>query len=265
VRKLLRRAVIGLLLVYLLAVGALFAMQRSMLFPAPQERHAPAAGFAEVTLKTDDGLALQAHWRAPGSGRPVVVYFHGNASSLEASTAATAQLAAAGYGALLVEYRGYGGNPGAPSEEGFYRDGRAAMAFLGAQGIAPARTVVIGNSIGSGTATQMAREFTPAALILSAPFTNVADVAGHQMPWWFPARLLVRDRFDNLAKIGSLEMPVLIQHGTADTVVPYALGRRLAKAAPRATFETYSGAGHSLGLDAPVQAAQLAWLRQQGL
>ncbi|HSF11597.1 MAG TPA: alpha/beta hydrolase [Erythrobacter sp.] len=259
-----RRLAIGLLIAYLAVLAVLYVSQRSLIFPAPQERHAPAEGFAPVTLNTTDGLALQAHWRAPEAEKPAVVYFHGNAGSLAGATRETAQLAAAGYGVLLVEFRGYGGNPGAPSELGLYQDGRAAMAFLAAQKVTTGQTVVIGHSLGTGTATQMAREFAPAALVLLAPFTSVPDAAAQAMPY-VPARWLVRDRFDNHAKVPELAMPVLIIHGTADPVVPFALGERLADAAPAANFRAVPGAGHMISFDDKVQAMQVAWLAAQGL
>lgn len=172
--------------------------------------------------------------------------------------------AAKGYGLLLVEYRGYGGNPGSPSEEGFYRDGRAAMAFLRAKGIAPARTIIIGHSLGTGTASQMAQEFAPAALILLAPFTSLPDAAAEAMPF-VPARWLVRGQFDNRAKVPGLAVPVLILHGTADRVVPFALGKRLAEAAPRATFLPVSDSQHMISLEPAVQDGQIEWLAAKGL
>lgn len=259
-----RRFAIGLLIAYLGVLAVLFVAQRSLIFPAPQERHPPAEGYAAVTLDTVDSLALQAHWRAPDAERATVVYFHGNAGSLKGATAETAQLAAAGYGVLLVEYRGYGGNPGTPSENGLYQDGRAAMAFVAAQGITRARTIIVGHSLGTGTATEMARQFAPGALILLSPFTSLPDAAAFAMPF-APVDWLVRDRFDNLAKVPALTMPVLILHGTADPVVPFALGQRLAKAGPTATFRAIPGAEHMISLDTDLQAAQIAWLREQGL
>jgi fermentation-respiration switch protein FrsA (DUF1100 family) len=257
-------AATALAFAYLAALAGLYFAQSRLIYPAPQARHAAAPGFLPVTLRTTDGQHLRAHWREPAAGKPTIVYFHGNAGSLAGATAETRALAAKSYGVLLVEYRGYGGNRGTPSEVGFYRDGRAAMAFLGAKGIPTSRTIVVGNSIGSGTATQMAREFSPAALILSAPFTGLADVV-HERLVWVPTDLLLRDRFDNLAKIRSLKLPVLVQHGTADTVVPYAQGRALAEAAPKATLQTFKGEGHGLSFDPAVQSAQIAWLEAQGL
>lgn len=258
------RLLIGLLIVYLALVAMLFFAQRSLLFPAPQDVHAPAAGFAAVALDTADGLTLQAQWRAPDAGQATVVWFHGNGGSLAGATAETAQFAASGYGVLLVEYRGYGGNPGAPSEQGFYQDGQAAMAFVAGQGVAASRTIIIGHSMGTGAATEMARRFSPAALVLLAPFTSLPDAAALAIPY-APVKWLVRDQFDNLAKVRGLTMPVLILHGTADPIVPFALGQRLAKAAPTATFRAIEGAGHEISFEVGPQEAQLEWLRTQGL
>lgn len=250
---------------YGIVLAGLWWAQGSLIYPAPPVRStSPAPGFAAVTLATEDGLSLQAHWRAPADGRATVVYFHGNGGSLEGATHETAVLAERGHGVLLVEYRGYGGNPGTPSEAGFYRDGRAAMAFLAAQGIGPARTVLIGHSIGSGTATEMAQRFAPAALILLAPFTTLPDAAASAIPW-VPTALLMRDQFDNRAKLPGLAMPVLVIHGTADDVVPFSLGERLAAARPGTTFRTVKGGGHMISFDPAVQAAQAAWLAGLGL
>ncbi len=258
------KVLVGLLLIYALATGLLYALQSRFIYPAPQQVHEPAPGFESVTLSTQDGLDLNAHWRAPDAGRPTIVWFHGNGGSLAGATQETGLLASQGYGLLLVNYRGYGGNPGRPSEEGFYRDGRSAMRFAAQQGIAPERTVIAGNSIGSGTAVQMASEFPVGALVLVSPFTSLTDVAGNALPI-FPVRWLLRDRFDNFGKLPALDLPILVLHGDADRVVPYASGRALAESNPRADFVSFEGAGHDLTFHRPAQAAQLAWLTELGL
>ncbi|MEM6474776.1 MAG: alpha/beta fold hydrolase [Pseudomonadota bacterium] len=258
------RVIIGVALAYLAAMALLYAFQARFLYPAPQDRHDPAAGFTAVTLNTADGLALNAHYRAPEADQPTVVFFHGNGGSLAAATEETALLTTQGYGALLVSYRGYGGNPGEPSEEGFYTDGRAAMAFLQSQGVTPARTIIMGNSIGSGTATQMATEFEAGALILVAPFLSLPEVVSDALPI-FPVSALLKDRYDNAAKVPKLSMPVLVQHGTADRVVPFDHGRALAKAGPTATFQSFEGVGHDLSFNTQAQVAQSEWLVEQGL
>lgn len=258
------RILVGIAIAYLATLAILFAMQSRFIYPAPQEKVEPALGFEAVELMTPDGIDLTVHWRAPEVGKPVVVWFHGNASSLAGSTMETAVLAEKGYGVLLAAYRGYGGNAGEPSEQGFYDDGRTAMKFLAEQGIAPADTVIGGTSIGSGTATQMAMEYSPGALILVSPFASLTDVASDAMPI-FPVRLLLRDKFDNAAKLAELDTPVLVQHGTADNVVPFAQGKSLAATANEATFEEYEGAGHDLSSIREAQEAQALWLESRGI
>jgi pimeloyl-ACP methyl ester carboxylesterase len=114
-----------------------------------------------------------------------------------------------------MSYRGYGGNPGQPSEEGLYNDARAAIEFLAAEGIRPENVIYYGESLGSGVAVQLALETTPAAIILEAPYTDITAVGQRRYPF-LPVRLLMRDRFDNLSKIAAVRAPVMVIHGEQD-------------------------------------------------
>ncbi|MEM6856735.1 MAG: alpha/beta fold hydrolase [Pseudomonadota bacterium] len=258
------RILIFLVIVYVGLAAIIFFQQGKFIFPAPQTVHPPALTYQAVTLKTADGLSLTAHWHAPQADKPVVMHFHGNAGDLSGATAENQFLAQQGYGVLLVEYRGYGGNPGTPSETGFREDGRAALAFLKDRSIEPDRIIIKGHSIGSGTAVNMASELDAAALILVAPFTSIPDLLMQKMPI-FPMRLLVNERFDNRAKLRNLTMPILVQHGMGDTVIPVSHGRALSDASPNALFQSFEGAGHELTLEPEVQAAQIEWLASLGL
>ncbi|MEO0589203.1 MAG: alpha/beta fold hydrolase [Pseudomonadota bacterium] len=258
------RVLIFLAIIYAGLGAIIFFQQGKFIFPAPQEVHAPAPGYEAAVLQTADGLALTAHWRAPEADQPTLVHFHGNGGDLSGATAENQLLAQQGYGVLLVEYRGYGGNPGTPSESGFREDGRAALAFLKDRSITPARIVLKGHSIGTGTAVNMASEFDAAALILVAPFTSIPDLLAQKMPI-FPMSLLISETFDNRAKLTQVGMPVLIQHGTSDTVIPVAHGRALSEAGASARFQSFDGAEHDLSFDPKVQVAQSEWLAGQGL
>ena len=258
------RVIIGLVVAYLALLVLLYLFQNRFLYPAPQDVHPPAPGFEAVQLSTTDGLTLNAHWQPPEADQPSVVFFHGNASSLAGATEATRLLATQGYGVLLVNYRGYGGNPGDPSEQGFYKDGHAAMAFLADKGVRRARTIIIGNSIGSGAATHIANQFNTGALILVSPFASLVEVASEAMPI-APVGLLLKDRFENIEKAPDLKMPVLIQHDTTDNVVPYSQGKRLSRAAKTSTFQSFEGSGHQLAYGTEAQIAQSEWLAEQGL
>ena len=252
-------------LAYLAVVAALYAFQSRLIYPAPQEVPALTPGYAEVTLNTEDGLALRAFYSEAREGLPTLVYFHGNGGTLAGASVSNAAMAEAGVGVLLVEYRGYGGNPGKPSEEGFKRDADAALEWLQDAGIAPADTVVVGNSIGSGSATyaatKMAEKGTPpAGLILIAPFTSLPDVAS-ETAWWVPVRLLMQDTYPNRERLKELsEVPILIQHGTRDNVVPFSHGGALSETANWAQFRSYEGSGHSLSFERRSQEDRLAWI-----
>jgi fermentation-respiration switch protein FrsA (DUF1100 family) len=221
-----------LLVGYGLLVGNLYLFQRSLLYPASQFRPAPAQmrvpELQVVSLRTRDGLDLVAWYGAPRGGKPTVVSFHGNGDSIAAHAAFARLLLDRGYGVLLTSYRGYSGNPGTPTEDGLYDDGRAAMDFLEARG---AVVVVHGFSLGSAVAVQMAAERKVAGMILDAPFTAAVDVAASAYPF-VPVHLLMHDRFDSLAKIGAIRVPALVTHGTRDEVVPAAQFDRIYEAIP---------------------------------
>jgi fermentation-respiration switch protein FrsA (DUF1100 family) len=250
-----------LLLIVVAATALLYTQQRRLIFPAPaQYPQAPPPGFRLVQTQTDDGLRLSAFHRAEQPAKHTVLFFHGNGDNLLGAIEATRGPAANGNGLLLVEYRGYGGNPGSPGESGLYRDGDAAMRWLAAQGVAARDVIVVGNSIGSGPATEMARRHDVAALILVSGFSSLPDVVGEAMP--FVPRWLVRDRFDNVGKLARVRAPVFLMHGDADTLVRPANLARLRRARPDATVALVAGAGHELAYSAAAQAILKQWVAE---
>ena len=134
---------------YLAVLACLYFYQRQLLyFPDRSRPHLgelEQIGVREVALPTADGLACSPGIcrLSPPGGRPVIVYFHGNGGNIAYRADRIQRFAREGYGVLLVEYRGYGGNPGAPSEAGLFEDAAAALRFLAAQGVprAPDRAV----------------------------------------------------------------------------------------------------------------------------
>jgi len=249
--------------VYLAMLLALFVMQRSLLFPAPPDVAGKPGGFSAVRLQTEDGIRLAAAWRQGSAAKPTILFFHGNGDSLSGAEVATRTIAGAGYGVLLAEYRGYAGNPGSPSEQGLYRDGRAALAWLEERGIAPGCVVVVGNSIGTGVATEIAARAPVAGLVLVSGFTSLPDVIA-PLYRWLPVRMLLRDRFDNRSKIASVKAPILLLHGTADTLIPARHSVALSRAARNTRLALVPGAGHELAYSAQSQATIVRWLAQVG-
>ena len=223
---------VAIVAAYLGLVAVLAAFQGRLIYPAPPAREA-APGFTPIGLHTADGLAITAGYRPAREGFPTVLFFHGNGMVWPDSADVTELLAARGYGLLLAEYRGYNGNPGTPSEEGLYKDGRAALAWLEAQGVPSSEIVLAGLSVGSGPAVQLATETRPRALILVSPLASLPDTVSKAYPW-LPTRWLLRDRYDNLAKLPRVDAPVLILHGASDTLIPVASAEQLARAKPRA-------------------------------
>lgn len=248
---------------YLALVTLFYFQQNRFVYPAPQDLAVLPAGFEDVELATSDGLRLRAMYRQASGDKPTAIFFHGNGGSLSGSVAATERLANRGVGLLLVEYRGYGGNAGAPSEQGFYRDGRAAIAFMESRGVDHSDLVLIGNSIGGGTATQLATEIGPKALILISAFSSLPDVAAEKMGW-LPVRLIARDNFANADKISAIRVPVLIQHGEADDLIPFDHAKTLAAAQPNAVLQPFPSAGHDLAFWPEAQSAQYIWLAALG-
>lgn len=223
---------------YLVFVGALFFFQRNLLYYPDDSVPSPVASgvpeMSPVTAETGDGLALRSWYRAAEEGRPTVVFFHGNAGNIGSRGFKVRSYLDAGFGVLLVGYRGYGGNPGSPTEQGLYADGRAALEFLDGEGVAARLWVLYGESLGSGVAVRMAAERASTdpvgALVLEAPFSSIVDVASHHYPY-VPVGWLIKDRFDSAAVIADVRAPVLIVHGREDRTIPMKFGARLFEAA----------------------------------
>lgn len=252
----------SILAIYLALVGFLYAAQGPIIYPAPRTIGPAAGGFEEIVYRTSDGLDLRAGYRAAKSGYPTIVYFHGNGADWVSSVVATDRLVPEGYGVLAAEYRGYRGNPGTPSEEGLYRDGRAAIAFLAERDVSANDLVIIGNSIGSGVAVQMASETEPAALVLISPFASLTGLAAEKLSW-LPTGLLLRDRYENVQKLHAINAPTLLLHGDADSLIPHRHALMLAEANPRAELRIFPGVGHDLAWHETAEEAVLEFLAQR--
>jgi fermentation-respiration switch protein FrsA (DUF1100 family) len=232
------RALASLAVLYVAAVALLAGFQRALIYaPDPwtdvaPDHYAMLERVGEVSLQTADGLLLRAWYVEAPAGRPTVVIFPGQGGSLRSERYRLQHFRDAAMGVLLVAYRGYSGNPGAPSEQGLYVDARAALDWLASRGVADASLVLYGASLGTGVATAMAAERTVGAVVLEAPYTSIVDVAAERFPG-VPVAWLLRDRFDSFGRIAAVTEPVLVLHGANDKVVPQRLGRKLYAAAGR--------------------------------
>ena len=242
-------AVVGTSLV---AVGGLFwTVQRKLIYFPTQAVGAAStvsADAEEATFTTDDGLTLTAWW-IPASDTPngsTILVFHGNGGNREDRAPLAQAFAERGYAVLLMDYRGYGGNPGSPSEEGFLLDAEAAVSYaLSRHDVNPEELIYFGESLGAGVAIAVAQEHPPSALVLRSPFTSLPEVARTHYPY-IPTGLLLRDRYPNIDTIATLDVPVLVIAGSQDTIVPFSQSKELYEAAngPK-EFITIEGADHN--------------------
>jgi len=245
---------------FLGVVAALYFFQRSLIYPVPEPDSSVPAGFEAVSYTTSDGLELEAGYRAPREGMPTLLFFHGNGVDWQTTSFTTELAVAEGYGVLAAEYRGYGVNPGEPSEQGLYKDGRAALDWLLARKVQPSDIVLVGNSLGSGVATELATQIDPRALVLVAPFKSMAATAANTYPW-APVDWLLHDRFDNIAKIGKVAAPVLVVHGEMDELIPLPHASELARAAASTELVTLPGLAHNMAGTDEAQVPKLRFLR----
>jgi pimeloyl-ACP methyl ester carboxylesterase len=170
---------------------------------------------------------VEAWYLEPGGAEraPTVVFAHGNGELIDDWRADMERLRSEGVGVLLVEFPGYGLSEGAPSRAAIRETFTAAYDWLVEEvGVDAGRIVAYGRSIGGGAAADLATDRSVGALVLQSTFTSTADMARSMLLPGF----LVRDRFDNCRAVNDFDGPVLVMHGVADDVIPYAHGEALA-------------------------------------
>jgi fermentation-respiration switch protein FrsA (DUF1100 family) len=248
-KRILAIAALVLVALYVSACGVLVAFQNQLIYHPSDEIVPPMRDdTSEVIVVTADGESLRAWWRPPDPDQspsaPVFLYLGGNAERPEHSEGRIRRVAEHGAGYLVVAYRGYGGSTGRPSEAGLHADARAAYDWLLDQGVAPTDLVIHGFSLGSGVASRLAADRQARALILEAPFTALDDLIVDRAPVVLPWRPFIRDSYRTRDWIGDVDEPILILHGDADTVIPFAHGQELARLAG-AQFEPMPGSDHA--------------------
>lgn len=212
-----------------MTLGVLWVFQRSLIYLPAQSVPEPPTGVEEITLHTEDGLSLTAWLVSADEPRGVVIVFNGNAGNRANRLPLGDALSAEGFAVLLTDYRGYGGNPGSPTEEGLAADARGALGFVRERfGSTP--LVYFGESLGAGVAIGLASEEPPGALILRSPFMSLPDIASVHYRW-LPNSLLLRDQYLNLERIPTVETAVMVIAGTADRIVPPDQSRAVHRAA----------------------------------
>lgn len=225
---------IAICVVYAAINAYLYLFQRHILYlPVVQMGEPKHYGMYDTELaklKTVDNVEIVTWYTPPKHNEPIMIYLHGNAGNLGDRTEKLKAFTDKGFGMLSVSWRGYGGSGGSPSEEGLYNDARAAIKYLTDKGISLKDIFIYGESLGTGVAVQMATEYDVKNIVLEAPYTSISSRAADLYPY-IPVKLLLKDHFASIDKIGKVHVPVLIFHGYLDQVMPISHGRKMLEAA----------------------------------
>ncbi|TAH35619.1 MAG: alpha/beta hydrolase [Alphaproteobacteria bacterium] len=236
-----------LILTYLGVVGSLYLLQNYMIFrnyggppdlaatalPRLKEIHIPV--FLCDQLKPDCKPSELLSWYTPPirPGMPTILYFHGNGGNIAKRPRIAGQFLEQGWGLFMLEYRGYGGNPGKPTPDGLVVDAKVAYKYLRRELGPNAPIHIYGESIGGAVAIQMMDQNPDIkidSLVLYAPFTRLGDVVKYLYPW-LPVDLILKYDFNNIDRIKNIHTPLYIMHGEIDNFVPVQMGRKLFDAA----------------------------------
>lgn len=244
------RFVLSIGVILIVTVGALVLLQRRLIyFPsgAIPDVSVFLPGAEEVSFQTDDSLMLAGWFIPPGESelQATVLIFNGNGGNRSDRAELATALSSHGYAVMLFDYRGYGGNPGSPSEAGLRSDGMAAVKYLSSRDDVDAtRIVYFGESLGAAVAIATAETRPPSALVLRSPFTSLAEVAAVHYPP-FPSFLLW-DEFLNIQRIARVNVPTLVVAGSGDRTIPIEQSRLVHDAANEPKhFVTIEGADHN--------------------
>lgn len=233
--------VLGVLGVYLALMGLLYGMQSRLIhLPGVPGRELAATPdqhglpWEEVALEAEDGVRLHG-WYVPGPGGEAartVLFFHGNAGNISHRLDSLELFHQLGVATLIIDYRGYGRSEGRPSEQGLYRDARAAWHHLvDERGSPPEAIIAFGRSLGAAVAAHLASERPVGGLVLESAFTSAPDLGAELYPV-FPVRMLARFRYPTRALVDGVDAPVLVVHSPDDEIVPFRHGRAVYDAAP---------------------------------
>lgn len=234
----------------LVPILILWWRQERITFQPPAPPYNDAGGSPRVAFTCADGVEIFGYLLGGQQESGLLIAFHGNADLAVWQIPWAREVSArSGWRVLLVEYRGYAGNPGSPSYLAVQSDARAALAFArDSLGIPAARLAYFGHSLGSGVATELATEAPPAALILQSPFTSAPDMARIIVarPIALVWKMVSRVHYDTAAHVANLDCIVHVAHGDRDTIVPVRMGRRVhAVAKKKGQLLIVPGAGHN--------------------
>ena len=203
----------------------LFIFQRKILFNtsgSPQKpEYYDLNNIEEIKIPTSDSLNLLAWYSKPKNHNPLLIYFHGNSFDIGERAHRIKRYIDKCWGVLLLAWRGYSGNSGKPTEKNLYSDAESTLDWINTNtNIDKENIIIYGESLGAAVAVEIGTKYKFKSIVLEAPFTSIYDIANKRYKI-YPTKYLVKDKFDNLSKIGRLKSPLLILSGKKDEIVPH--------------------------------------------
>ena len=222
--------IIGIVVIYLSVLILLFIFQRNLMYLPLENNYSGdklEVEVKKVKIVTSDNINLLGWFHKKDLNKfKTIVYFHGNAGTLENRVHKLNHFKDMDVNFLIIAWRGFSGNKGKPSEKGLYIDANSAIVWLKELGLAEKDIILYGESLGTGVATEIAQSNNYAGLVLETPFTSMIEAAKNFYPY-IPVSLLIKDKYDNQKKIKNINTPVLVMHGEVDQIVPFWMGKKI--------------------------------------
>ena len=235
--------IIGIVAIYLSVLILLFIFQRSLMYhPLENNYSGDKLKFEveKVNIVTSDNLNLLGWFHKKNLNKfKTIVYFHGNAGTLENRIHKLNHFKDMDVNFLIIAWRGFSGNKGKPSEKGLYIDANSAIVWLKKLGLVEKDIILYGESLGTGVATELALSNNFAGLVLETPFTSMIEAAKNFYPY-IPVALLLKDKYDNQNKIKNINIPVLVMHGEVDQIVPFWMGQKIHEMANQPKYSYFT-------------------------
>jgi uncharacterized protein len=220
-----------------------YLFQRNLLYHPTENNYSGdklLVAIEKVKIKTQDNIELISWYHNKNiDNYKTILFFHGNAGSLENRIHKINHFKNMKINFLLVSWRGFNGNKGKPTEEGLYEDARSAVRWLKSKGINENNIIIYGESLGTGVAIEISQNKNFAGIILESPFTSMIDAAKNIYPY-LPVQLLLKDKYESNLKIKNIDIPILIMHGKVDNLVPFRMGKEMYELANKPKYYYFS-------------------------
>ena len=219
-----------IIFIYFLLLVFLYFYQRNLLYHPNENNYSGdkiSVNIRKIKISTSDNINLLGWYHEKNlQDYKTLIYFHGNAGSLENRIHKLNHFQDMNINFLIIAWRGFSGNNGKPSETGLYEDGKSAIDWIKKKGVKENNLILYGESLGTGVATHLAQNRGFGGIILETPFTSMTDAAKKFYPY-IPVDLLLKDKFENYKKIKNINSPLLVMHGEVDQIVPFSMGKKI--------------------------------------